>query len=167
MPLLHGHRALHPRTNPRHVPTTLHCGPHFALYTIFDFLFTEVRILFLDIRKSIIQCPRVGLGATRLILGLAEEEGPQTGTRATGIKGKSCPWDTVSGRGPGRQGPWKWSQHDPESGGSRNFQCFGGCGSLPSHLHGVVLILLLISYGLLGPSDCSKLPVVQGWCYCN
>ncbi|KAM1262687.1 hypothetical protein ACFX13_028454 [Malus domestica] len=103
MPLLYGHRALHPRTNPRHVPTT-HCGPHFALYTIFDFLLTEVRILFLDIRKSIIQCPRVGLGAIRLILGLAEEEGPQIVTFRHTCNGHKRKELAVG------YGQWSWAQ---------------------------------------------------------
>ncbi|XP_048433485.1 transcription termination factor MTEF1, chloroplastic-like [Pyrus x bretschneideri] len=40
-------------------PQLLTVDPHSALYPIFDFLLTEVRIPFPDIRKSIIRCPRL------------------------------------------------------------------------------------------------------------
>ncbi|RXI03869.1 hypothetical protein DVH24_038143 [Malus domestica] len=43
-------------------PQLLTVDPHSALYPIFDFLLTEVRIPFPDIQKSIIRSMREGFG---------------------------------------------------------------------------------------------------------
>ncbi|TQD99500.1 hypothetical protein C1H46_014836 [Malus baccata] len=59
LPLLHGHRALCPGPDPRHVPTAPHRGP--ALRPLPNLRFPPHRgpNPFPDIRKSIIRCPRL------------------------------------------------------------------------------------------------------------